>query len=145
MLVPSIFRDNFVDDFFDDMFTIPAPKPIHNKVPGMNVDVKETNDNYLMEVELPGYAKEDISADLKEGYLTISAKHEENKDKSDEDGKYIRKERYYGQCQRTFYVGENLKETDIKANYKDGILTLDIPKIDPKEAVPEKKSIMIEG
>lgn len=145
MLVPSIFEDNFVDSFFDDMFRFPFNTVQKSKVPGMNVDVQEFDDKYLMDLELPGYAKEDIQADLKDGYLTISANHTENKDEKDGDGKYIRKERYYGQCQRSFFVGKEVTEEDIKANYKDGILKLTIPKKEAKPVVEEKKYITIEG
>lgn len=145
MLVPSIFEDNFVDSFFDDMFRFPFNTVQKSQVPGMNVDVQEFDDKYLMDLELPGYAKEDIQADLKDGYLTISANHTESKDEKDSDGKYIRKERYYGQCRRSFFVGKEVTEEDIKANYKDGILKLTIPKKEAKPAVEEKKYITIEG
>ena len=128
MLVPSIFEDNFVDNFFDDMFRFPFSTVQKSKVQGMNVDVQEFDDRYEMDLELPGYTKEAIQADLKDGYLTISANHTENKDKKDSGGKYIRKERYYGQCQRSFFVGKEVTEEDIKANFKDGILRLTIPK-----------------
>lgn len=145
MLVPSIFEDNFVDSFFDDVFRFPFDTMQKSKVPGMNVDVQEFDDRYQMDLELPGYAKEDIQADLKNGYLTISANHTENRDEKDDGGKYIRRERYYGQCQRSFFVGKELTEEDIKASFQDGILKLTIPKKDPKPAVEEKKYITIEG
>lgn len=140
MLVPSIFNDNFVDDFFDGMFDFPTMR----KAAGMNVDVKEYDQGYEMELELPGYDKEDIKADLKDGYLTITAKHEENKDEKD-NGKYIRKERFYGQCQRSFFVGEGITENDIHANFKNGILTLNIPKKEVQPEVEQKHYIPIEG
>lgn len=145
MLVPSIFEDNFVDSFFDDMLSFPFDTVRKSKVPGMNVDVQEFDDRYLMDLELPGYAKDDIQADLKDGYLTISANHTEDKEEKDNDGKYIRRERYYGQCQRSFFVGKEITEEDIKASYKDGILKLMIPKKQPQAAVEEKKYITIEG
>lgn len=145
MLVPSIFEDNFVDSFFDDMFRFPFDTVQKSKVPGMNVDVKEFDDKYLMDLELPGYAKEDIQADLKDGYLTISANHTEDHEEKNGDGKFIRRERYYGQCQRSFFVGKEVTEEDIKANYKDGILKLSIPKKEVKPTVAEKKYITIEG
>lgn len=145
MLVPSIFEDNFVDSFFDDVFRFPFDTRQKSKVPGMNVDVQEFDDKYLMELELPGYSKEDIQADLKDGYLTISAKHTENNDQKDENGKYIRRERYCGQCQRSFFVGKDINEEDIRASFKDGILQLMIPKKEQKPAVEEKKYITIEG
>ena len=144
MLVPSIFEDNFVDNFFDDMFRFPFSTVQKSKVQGMNVDVQVFDDRYEMDLELPGYTKEAIQADLKDGYLTISANHTENKDKKDSDGKYIRKERYYGQCQRSFFVGKEVTEEDIKANFKDGILRLTIPKKEEKPAVEERKFITIE-
>ena len=140
MLVPSIFEDNFVDDFFDGMFDWPAMR----KSSAMNVDVKEYDQGYEMELELPGYNKEDINADLKDGYLTITAKHEENKDEK-KDGKYIRKERSYGQCQRSFFVGYQITQDDIHASFKNGILTLQIPKKEENPKVEQKHYIAIEG
>ena len=145
MLVPIIFNDSFTDRFFDDMFRFPFDTVRKSQVPGMNVDVQEFEDRYLMDIELPGYAKEDIQADLKDGYLTISANHTENQDEKDEEGKYIRRERYYGQCQRSFFVGKELTEEDIKASFKDGILKLTVPKKEKNPAVEERKQIAIEG
>lgn len=143
MLVPSIFENNFVDNFFDDFFSTPF-ESAGKSVPGMNVDIQEFDDKYQMDIELPGYAKEDIKADLKDGYLTISANHEESKEEKDEEGRYLCKERYYGQCQRSFYVGDNIRQEDIHASFTDGILKLDIPKKDAP-AVEERKYISIEG
>lgn len=145
MLVPSIFEDNFVDSFFDDMFRFPYMRTKQSKLPEMGVDVQEFEDKYLMDMELPGYEKEDIQADLKDGYLTVSAKHETNQDEKDHAGKYIRKERTYGECQRSFYVGEAVTQEDIHASFKNGILRLEIPKKEAKPAVEEKKYIAIEG
>ena len=104
MLVPRIFNDSFTDRFFDDMLRFPFDTIRKSQVPGMNVDVQEFEDRYLMDIELPGYAKEDIQADLKDGYLTISANHTENQDEKDEEGKYIRRERYYGQCLSLIHI-----------------------------------------
>ena len=144
MLVPSIFDNNFTDDFFDDMFRFPYGKTT-GRVPGMNVDVQEFDDRYQLDVELPGYAKEDIHADLKNGYLTISAQHSENRDEKDEDGRYIRRERYQGSCQRSFYVGTVGTQEDIHASFKDGVLKMEIPKKEAKPAVENKRYIQIEG
>lgn len=144
MLVPSIFDNNFMDDFFDDMFRFPYGKTT-GRVPGMNVDVQEFDDRYQLDVELPGYAKEDIHADLKNGYLTISAQHSENRDDKDEDGRYIRRERYQGSCQRSFYVGTEVTQEDIHASFKDGVLKMEIPKKEAKPAVESKRYIQIEG
>ena len=115
------------------------------RVPGMNVDVQEFDDRYQLDVELPGYAKEDIHADLKNGYLTISAQHSENRDEKDEDGRYIRRERYQGSCQRSFYVGTEVTQEDIRASFKDGVLKMEIPKKEAKPAVENKRYIQIEG
>ena len=111
----------------------------------MNVDVQEFDDRFIMDIELPGYAKEDIQADLKDGYLNVSANRTDKKEEKDEEGRYIRRERYCGQCQRSFFVGENITQEDIKANFRDGILKLVIPKKENKPEVEEKKYISIEG
>lgn len=145
MLAPSIFEDNFVDNFFDDVFRFPFNTLQRSKVPGMNVDVQEFDDRFLMDIELPGYAKEDIQADLKDGYLNVSANHTGEKEEKDEKGRYIRRERHYGQCQRSFFVGKNITQDDIKANFRDGILQLVIPKKEHQPEVEEKKYISIEG
>ena len=149
MLMPSIFRDNFVDDFFDDMFQFPfaynSNFERNAKLPGMNVDVQEFDDKYQMDLELPGYNKEDIKADLKDGYLTISANHTDESGDKDSDGKYIRRERYYGQCERSFYVGDNITQEDIHASFKNGVLQIEVPKKEAKPEVEQKKYIAIEG
>ena len=97
-----------------------------------------------MDIELPGYKKEDVRAELNNGYLTISASKNENRDEKDEKGNYIRRERYSGSCSRSFYVGENVKQEDIHAKFEDGVLKLVVPKEDKKK-VEEKKYIAIEG
>ena len=145
MLVPSIFTDNFADDFFDSMFDFPMQSLRRGKTQGMSVDVQEFDDKYQMELELPGYDKEDVSAKLENGYLTIEANHAENKEDKDSEGKYIRRERYYGQCQRRFYVGDDIKQEDIHASFKNGVLSIEIPKKEEKPKVEEKKYIAIEG
>lgn len=131
------------DDFFNDsFFATPFEKQENNM---MKTDVKEDGANYLVDIDLPGYKKEDIKAELKNGYLTIAADHEENKDEKDKNGKFVRQERYSGSCRRTFYVGDNLKQEDIKAGFENGVLKLQFPK-EPQKAVEEKPSyIQIEG
>ena len=120
-------------------------------MPSMRTDIQETADGYEFDVELPGYAKEDITAELKDGYLTITAKKETcDKDGEGEEAvvdakKYIRRERYYGTCRRAFYVGEEVTQNDIKAKYDNGILQLFVPKIEPAKVEEEKKFINIEG
>ncbi len=147
MLFPSIFNDHFTDNFFQDFFDGPtwAYAPAKKTARTMNADVKEFDDKYQLELEMPGFAKEDISAELKDGYLTVAAEKKDNKDEKDKDGKYLHRERYYGSACRSFYVGKDVKEEDIHASFKDGILTLELPKKNAKAAVEEKKTIAIEG
>ena len=146
MLVPSIFSNNFVDDIFDDVFPFGAYNaPAADNRAAMNTDVREFDDRYELEFELPGFKKEDIQAELKDGYLIVNAKHQDNKDEKDKDGKYIRKERYAGACTRSFYVGEEVDPGEIKAEFKHGILKLFVPKKEAKPAVEENKYIAIEG
>jgi HSP20 family molecular chaperone IbpA len=118
-----------------------------NQVPTvMRTDIKEKDDAFDLHIELPGYTKEDVKAQLKDGYLTISAQTKQDNDQKDENGKFIRRERYYGSCSRSFYVGEELKEEDIKAKFENGILTISIPKKEAKaEEIETPKYIAIEG
>ncbi len=144
MLVPSIFSDNFIDDFFDD-FSGPA-RPmhgLHTPTAIMKTDVRETEKGYELDIDLPGYKKEDIQAELKDGNLTISATMKQDNDKKDKEGNYIRRERFYGNCSRTFYVGEDIEQGDISAKFEDGILKVSVPKKEPKPQVEEKKLIAI--
>jgi HSP20 family molecular chaperone IbpA len=143
MLVPSIFDNNFADNFFNEMFTFPfeGKKSFYTR---MQTDVRDLGDRYQLDIELPGYAKEDIQAELKEGYLTIRASHTETIDEGGKSGQYVRKERYTGQCQRSFRVGEHLKQEDIHAKFENGILTVIFPKDDSVKRVDEKQYIMIE-
>ena len=150
MLLPSIFNENFADDIFNDFLDVPVTfKQVWN--PGltnganlMQTDVKETEKGFELDISLPGFKKEDIKAELKEGYLTINAEHAENKEEK-EEGKFIRKERYTGHCSRSFFVGEEVTEEDIRAKFENGVLTLNIPKKEPEKKVEEKKLIAIEG
>lgn len=133
---------NFFDDFFKDPF---FDKPFESASSHiMKTDVHEKDGSYLVEMELPGYKKEDIKADLKNGYLTITASHEENTEEKDQKGKCIRRERYTGSCNRSFYVGDSLTQEDIKASFKDGILLLNIPKQAPKAIEEQTRYIPIE-
>lgn len=147
MLMPSIFGENLFDDFFED-FARPARRLSAAFTPSnsvMKTDIKETDSSFELDVDLPGYKKEDVTADLKDGYLTVCAKTESKNDEQDSDGKFIRRERYLGSCSRSFYVGEHLNETDIDAKFENGVLKLFVPK---KEALPkedERKYIAIAG
>ncbi|MCI5494515.1 Hsp20/alpha crystallin family protein [Oliverpabstia sp.] len=148
MLVPSIFSNNFVDDLFDDVFPFGGMNYRFPKADSavMNTDVKEYDDRYQLDLELPGMKKEDIQAELKDGYLIINAKHEDKQDEKDDKGKFIRKERYYGSYQRSFYVGDAVQQEDIKASFENGVLTLEVPKkAEEPEKVEEKHYISIEG
>lgn len=126
MLVP---RRNF--DLFDDFFKDDFFNKKENSL--MKTDIKETKDNYLIEMDLPGYEKENINLSLKDGYLTISANVHKETNKNDEE-KYLRQERFYGECSRSFYVGDNLTEEDINAEFKNGILKITVPKKEDKSS-----------
>lgn len=149
MLTPSIFGENLFDDWFDFPYFSDIDKAErklygHHADRVMKTDVRETDEDYEVDIDLPGFKKEDINLELNDGYLTVSAAKGFDKDESDKKGKVIRKERYSGAMQRSFYVGNGITEEDIKAAFKHGVLNLIIPKKD-KVQVPEKKTIMIEG
>ncbi|MEZ3433039.1 MAG: Hsp20/alpha crystallin family protein [Lachnospiraceae bacterium] len=130
---------------FDEMFRDPFfTRPFENASSQiMKTDIHEKDGNYIIEMELPGYAKEDIKADLKEGYLTITATKNETKEEKDAKGNCVRKERYTGSCNRSFYVGDQVTQEDIKAAFKDGVLALKVPKEAPR-AIEQPKLITIE-
>ena len=151
MLYPSIFNKNLFDDLMDFEFpTFGEFEDVDKKLYGkhaahvMKTDVKEHDDKYEVAIDLPGVKKDEINLDLQNGYLTVAASKGVDKEEKDTKGKLIRQERYSGSMQRSFFVGNNVTEEDIKAKFEDGVLKLDIPK---KEApkLPEKKTIMIEG
>ncbi len=146
MLMPSIFGENLFNDDWMNFGFPEVDKALYGKHAGnvMKTDVKETETGYEVDIDLPGFKKDEINAKLDNGYLTISAAKGLDKDEKDKKGKYIRKERYAGSMSRSFYVGEGVTEEDIKAKYEDGILRLVVPKKDAK-AVENKKYIAIEG
>ena len=111
----------------------------------MKTDVKETEYGYEVAIDLPGFKKDEVKAELKDGYLTISAARGLDKDEQDKNGTYIRRERYAGNMSRSFYVGEDITETDIHAKFENGILMLDVPKKEEKKPVDEKRYVTIEG
>lgn len=143
MLVPSIFEKNFFDDFFNDTFTTPF-KFMNSNNRIMNTDVQDLGDKYQLDIELPGFSKEEIKAQLKDGYLTIDASHNEEKEDKNKDGNYIRRERYMGKCSRSFYVGDKVTEEDIKANFSNGVLKLEFPKEISTQEIEDEKYITIE-
>lgn len=136
MLMPRRDFDLFGDDFFGDDFF----KGEKNHL--MKTDIKETENDYILDIDLPGYKKEDIKVDITDGYLTINAKtsHEKNEG---EKGKFVRRERFMGECSRSFYVGEDIKEDEINASFNNGILNLKVPKVKPEEKKSDKKYIEI--
>ena len=134
MLMPKIFDDDFFrDDFFDR-----KDRMNYNL---MKTDIREDENSYLLEVDLPGYSKDDIKIDITDGYLTINAKVE--KEDNDENKNYVRRERFTGEVTRTFYVGEDIKEDEVKASFKNGILTLEVPKLSLEDQKKDKKYIEI--
>ena len=153
MMMPSIFGENLFDDWMDfpfnddfDKYFFGKKNPLYGKHAKnmMKTDVKETDSSYEVDIDLPGFKKDEINAKLENGYLTISAAKGLDKDEKDKKGKYIRKERYAGAMSRSFYVGDAVTQEEIKAKYEDGILKLAIPKKDAK-AVENKSYIAIEG
>ena len=150
MLVPSIFAENLFDDFFEDF---PMPREFRNidrRLYGKNAaremktDVHEHEDHYEVDIDLPGFKKDEITLTLENGYLTVNAAKGVDKDETDKRGKLIRQERYAGALQRSFYVGDALTEQDIAAKFENGVLSLSVPKQEARK-LPEKKVIMIEG
>ena len=134
---------SLIDDMFDDMFT--SPFFANRSDMAMKTDITEKDGSYMLDMELPGCKKEDIHLELNDGYLNVSASHNTSKDEKDDNGKYIRRERYTGSCSRSFYVGDQVTEADIKAKFENGTLTMMIPKKEEKPAVEDKKYIAIEG
>ena len=154
MLMPSILGedlfDNFMKDFpfFDDNTESNVEKKLYGRRGKnlMKTDIKETEGGYELEMDLPGFTKDEIKVSLENGYMTISAAKGLDKDEQDKkSGRYIRKERYAGSCERSFYVGEDITEEDIKGEFKHGILKLFVPKKEAKPAVEQKKYVSIEG
>lgn len=150
MLMPSIFGENLFDDdwmnfpFDRDFWGKKNPLYGKNAKNMMKTDIREHDNGYEVDVDLPGFKKDEISLELENGYLTVSAAKGLDKDEKDKKGKYIRRERYAGAMQRSFYVGDTLTQEDIKAKYDNGILSISIPKKDA-QAVETKKTITIEG
>ena len=148
-MLPMVFSENLFDDLFNDTLARSmwnTNKELYGKNASrlMKTDVHETEDSYELAIDLPGFKKEEINVDLKDGYLTVSAEKGLDKDEEDKKGKYIRKERYAGALSRTFYLGEEIREEEIKAKFENGILSVSIPKEEEKK-VEGPKHISIEG
>ena len=139
MMIPRR-RNEF--DLWGDLFRDPFFTETDSKI--MKTDIKEKGDKFEIAIDLPGYEKENIKLEVEDGYLTVQATINTNKEEK-EEGKFVRKERYVGSCSRSFYVGEEIKSEDIKASFKNGTLTIDVPKKEIQKEIPEKKYIEIEG
>lgn len=154
MLMPSIFGENLFDEFFNDFpfYDDRDMRKAEKKLYGgraahlMKTDIKELENGYQLEVDLPGFKKDEVRVALENGYLTIeAAKGLDQDEKEKEAGRYIRRERYAGSCSRSFYVGDGVEQSDVKGEFKHGILTLFVPKKEAKPAVEQNKYITIEG
>ena len=139
MMIP---RRNHGFDLLGEMFSDPFFTEGESKV--MKTDIKEKKDKYLIDINLPGYEKENIKLGVEDGYLLVHATMNSDKEEK-EEGKYVRKERYVGSCSRSFYVGDDVKSEDIKASFKNGTLKIEVPKKEEKEKIAEKKYIPIDG
>lgn len=150
MMMPTIFRDSLFDDFMNG-FTFPTFPNVEKRLYGkdgqnlMKTDVKEKDGNYEVDIDLAGFEKDDIQMELENGYLTVSASKGVDNDKKDEDGNYIRRERYAGSMSRTFYVGDHVTEEDVHPKYENGILSFSVPKVEAKKIEDTKRYISIEG
>lgn len=148
-MLPSIFGENLFDDFFTDPFGMMVMPQRHDPLYGkhsknlMKTDVRETEDSYELDVDLPGFKKDEVNVELKNGYLTIQAAKGLDKEEQDKKGKYIRQERYAGACSRSFYVGD-IQPDQVSAKYEDGILKISLPKQEKRE-LPKQSTIAIEG
>lgn len=144
MYTPALFGQDLFNSFFED-FTRPVRGREGRFPQAMKTDIKETESGYDLDIELPGYSKEDVKAQLKDGVLTVEASTDTEKEDKDENGRYIRRERYIGRCSRSFYVGDNVTQEDIKAKFDNGILKIMVPKIEEKLEVEQNHYIAIEG
>ena len=146
-MLPSIFSENLFDDFFDDDFMRFPVWGSRNPLYGrhaknlMKTDVRETENTYEVDIDLPGFKKDEIRLDLKDGYLTVSAAKGLDREHQDKQGKYIRQERYAGTCSRSFYVGD-VESSDVSAKYEDGILKISLPK-QVKRELPKSTTFAI--
>jgi HSP20 family molecular chaperone IbpA len=141
MLVPRIFERDLFDDFGG--FPFGNVNHYHSNAL-MKTDVKELDNGFEFDIDLPGIKKEDIKAEIKDGYLTVSAESNYSNDEKDDDGKYIRRERHFGSCSRTFYVGDEIKDDEIKASFENGTLKLIVPKKEPKPQIETNHYIQID-
>lgn len=151
-MFPALMNDTMFSDLFDDPFfegwrnmENVGTRESNMSMGMMSTDVRESDKGYMVDIDMPGFKKEDISLELQNGYLTVSAHRDSSHDDKAEDGKWLRRERYVGSCSRSFYVGEDMKDSDIHASYKDGTLCLELPKPQVQQQVETKHRIAIEG
>ena len=147
-MLPSIFGENLFDDFFSDPFEMMMPQsrnPLYGKHAKnlMKTDVRETENSFEVDMDLPSFKKDEVNLELKDGYLTVSADKALDKDKKDNEGRYIRQERWSGSCSRSFYVGDTVKPEDVHAKFENGILQIALPKQEQKQ-LPSTTAIAIE-
>ena len=142
MMMPSIFGRDMFDDFFDAPFGF---RGTHNSGELMRTDIKDSGNGYEITMNMPGVKKEDVKAELKDGYLTVQATTNSSNEEKDENSRYIRRERYVGSCRRSFYVGEDITQEDVHAAFENGVLKLTVPKKEPQPKIQESKTILIEG
>ena len=153
MMLPKLFGEDLFEDFMNFTYDMDFDRHFmkHNPLMGkrernlMKTDVKEKDGNYIMDMDLPGCKKEDITLSLTDGYLTVAANRSVDKDEKDDQGNYIRRERYSGSCQRSFYVGSDVEESDIKAKFDGGILHIEFPAGKVNRQIEKKGTIAIEG
>lgn len=146
MLRPSIFNNHIFNHSFDDLFeTNFWPEEFIGKENAMSTDISESENEYRIDMELPGFSKENINAELKDGYMTVTASRTEEKNEENEKTHYIHKERYSGSYSRSFYVGKDVTEEDINAKFADGVLSIIVPKKEKTPEVEQKRFIAIEG
>ena len=147
MLMPSIFGESLFDDFMEGFDFQDVDKVLYGKNAKnlMKTDVKEKDSSYEVDIDLPGFKKDEIKVRLKDGYLTVSAAKGLDKDEQNKEGKYVRRERYAGGMSRSFYVGKNVKESDVHPKYENGILSFTLPREDKKAVEEQNHYISIEG
>ena len=149
-MMPTIFRDSLFDDFMND-FTLPSFSDVEKRLYGkhgqnlMKTDVKEKDGNYEIDIDLAGFRKDEIRMELENGYLTVSASKGVENDSKDDEGSYLRRERYAGSMSRRFYVGDHVTEEDIHPKYENGVLSFSVPKEEAKKIEDKKRYISIEG
>ena len=141
-MLPGIFGERLFDEFFNS--TLPNTRHQERKLARnlMNTDVRELESTYELDVDLPGFSKEDVTIELNDGYLTITAAHEEKEEEKARKGEYLRRERWSGTCTRTFYVGDGIEPEDVHAKFENGILNIAFPKA-PRERKPVQKLVKI--